>query len=196
MAEIEKNNPINEEVDVEEETVVTFPEEGEEEEQAQPEDFFSNIADTVDERALKQLASDLITEYQNDKESRKEWEQTYTSGLDLLGFKYKERQQPFRGASGVTHPLLAEAVTQFQAQAYKELLPSDGPVKTQIVGLNNQQVEEQSTRVKDYMNYLIMDKMEEYTPEFIYLLQDLHLKKFIMMPCLKEQYLNLFLQKI
>ena len=166
MAEIEKNNPINEEVDVEEEAVVTFPEEGEEEEQAQPEDFFSNIADTVDERALKQLASDLITEYQNDKESRKEWEQTYTSGLDLLGFKYKERQQPFRGASGVTHPLLAEAVTQFQAQAYKELLPSDGPVKTQIVGLNNQQVEEQSTRVKDYMNYLIMDKMEEYTPEF------------------------------
>ena len=166
MAEIEKNNPINEEVDVEEEAVVTFPEEGEEEEQSQPEDFFSNIADTVDERALKQLASDLITEYQNDKESRKEWEQTYTSGLDLLGFKYKERQQPFRGASGVTHPLLAEAVTQFQAQAYKELLPSDGPVKTQIVGLNNQQVEEQSTRVKDYMNYLIMDKMEEYTPEF------------------------------
>jgi len=166
MAEIEKNNPINEEVDVEEEAVVTFPEEGEEEEQSQPEDFFSNIADTVDERALKQLASDLITEYQNDKESRKEWEHTYTSGLDLLGFKYKERQQPFRGASGVTHPLLAEAVTQFQAQAYKELLPSDGPVKTQVVGLNNQQVEEQSTRVKDYMNYLIMDKMEEYTPEF------------------------------
>ena len=166
MAEIEKNNPINEEVDVEEEAVITFPEEGEEEEQSQPEDFLSNIADTIDDRALKQLASDLITEYQNDKESRKEWEQTYTSGLDLLGFKYKERQQPFRGASGVTHPLLAEAVTQFQAQAYKELLPSDGPVKTQVVGLNNQQVEEQSTRVKDYMNYLIMDKMEEYTPEF------------------------------
>jgi len=166
MAEIDKNNPINEEVDVEEEAVVTFPEEGEEQEQPQPQDFFSNVADTVDERALKQLASDLITEYQNDKESRKEWEETYTKGLDLLGFKYKERNQPFRGASGVTHPLLAEAVTQFQAQAYKELLPSDGPVKTQIVGLNNQQVEEQSNRVKDYMNYLIMEKMEEYTPEF------------------------------
>jgi len=166
MAEIDKNNPINEEVDVEEEAVVTFPEEGEKQEQSQPQDFFSNVADTVDERALKQLASDLITEYQNDKESRKEWEETYTKGLDLLGFKYKERNQPFRGASGVTHPLLAEAVTQFQAQAYKELLPSDGPVKTQIVGLNNQQVEEQSNRVKDYMNYLIMEKMEEYTPEF------------------------------
>ena len=166
MAEIDKNNPINEEVDVEEEAVVTFPEEGEEQEQPQPQDFFSNVADTIDERALKQLASDLITEYQNDKESRKEWEETYTKGLDLLGFKYTERNQPFRGASGVTHPLLAEAVTQFQAQAYKELLPSDGPVKTQIVGLNNQQVEEQSARVKDYMNYLIMDKMEEYTPEF------------------------------
>ena len=166
MAEIDKNNPINEEVDVEEEAVVTFPEEGEEQEQPQPQDFFSNITDTIDDRALKQLASDLITEYQNDKESRKEWEETYTKGLDLLGFRYTERNQPFRGASGVTHPLLAEAVTQFQAQAYKELLPSDGPVKTQIVGLNNQQVEEQSTRVKDYMNYLIMDKMEEYTPEF------------------------------
>jgi hypothetical protein len=166
MAEIDKNNPINEEVDVEEEAVVTFPEEGEEQEQPQPQDFFSNITDTIDDRALKQLASDLITEYQNDKESRKEWEETYTKGLDLLGFKYTERNQPFRGASGVTHPLLAEAVTQFQAQAYKELLPSDGPVKTQIVGLNNQQVEEQSNRVKDYMNYLIMDKMEEYTPEF------------------------------
>ena len=166
MAEIDKNNPINEEVDVEEEAVVTFSEEGEEQEQPQPQDFFSNITDTIDDRALKQLASDLITEYQNDKESRKEWEETYTKGLDLLGFKYTERNQPFRGASGVTHPLLAEAVTQFQAQAYKELLPSDGPVKTQIVGLNNQQVEEQSTRVKDYMNYLIMDKMEEYTPEF------------------------------
>ena len=166
MAEIDKNNPINEEVDVEEEAVVTFPEEGEEQEQPQPQDFFSNVADTIDERALKQLASDLITEYQNDKESRKEWEETYTKGLDLLGFKYTERNQPFRGASGVTHPLLAEAVTQFQAQAYKELLPRDGPVKTQIVGLNNQQVEEQSARVKDYMNYLIMDKMEEYTPEF------------------------------
>ena len=166
MAEIDKNNPINEEVDVEEEAVVTFPEEGEEQEQPQPQDFFSNVADTIDERALKQLASDLITEYKNDKESRKEWEETYTKGLDLLGFKYTERNQPFRGASGVTHPLLAEAVTQFQAQAYKELLPSDGPVKTQIVGLNNQQVEEQSARVKDYMNYLIMDKMEEYTPEF------------------------------
>jgi hypothetical protein len=165
MAEIDKNNPINEEVDVEEEAVVSFPEEGEEE-QSQPEDFFANIAETIDDRALKQLASDLINEYQSDRDSRKDWEQTYTNGLDLLGFRYKERNQPFKGAAGVTHPLLAEAVTQFQAQAYKELLPSDGPVKTQIVGLKNQQVEQQAQRVKDYMNYLIMDKMEEYTPEF------------------------------
>ena len=165
MAEIDKNNPINEEVDVEEEAVVSFPEEGEEE-QSQPEDFFANIAETIDDRALKQLASDLINEYQSDRDSRKDWEQTYTNGLDLLGFRYKERNQPFKGAAGVTHPLLAEAVTQFQAQAYKELLPSDGPVKTQIVGLKNQQVEQQAQRVKNYMNYLIMDKMDEYTPEF------------------------------
>jgi hypothetical protein len=129
-------------------------------------DFFANIAEDVDERALQQLASDLISEYQNDKESRKDWEQTYTQGLDLLGFKYRMEQRPFKGASGVTHPLLAEAVTQFQAQAYKELLPSDGPVRTQVVGLKNQAVEQQAERVKDYLNYLIMEKMEEYTPEF------------------------------
>jgi hypothetical protein len=164
---IEKDNPLNEEeVDVEQEAVVTFPGEESEEATEDNQDFFANIAEDVDERALQQLASDLISEYQNDKESRKDWEQTYTQGLDLLGFKYRMEQRPFKGASGVTHPLLAEAVTQFQAQAYKELLPSDGPVRTQVVGLKNQDVEQQAERVKDYLNYLIMEKMEEYTPEF------------------------------
>jgi hypothetical protein len=164
---IEKDNPLNEEeVDVEQEAVVSFPEEETGEQTEDNQDFFANIAEDVDERALQQLASDLISEYQNDKESRKDWEQTYTQGLDLLGFKYRMEQRPFKGASGVTHPLLAEAVTQFQAQAYKELLPSDGPVRTQVVGLKNQAVEQQAERVKDYLNYLIMEKMEEYTPEF------------------------------
>jgi chaperonin GroES len=169
---IETDNPINEEIDIEEEAVVSLPEDGEEEvaEETEAEDFFENIAETIDDKALKQLASDLISEYDSDKESRKDWEDTYRNGLDLLGFKYKSTTQPFKGASNVTHPLLAEAVTQFQSQAYKELLPSDGPVKTKIVGLQNEEVEAQAERVKDFMNYQIMEKMEEYTPDFDQLL--------------------------
>jgi hypothetical protein len=169
---IETDNPIDEEIDIEEEAVVSLPEDGEEEvtEETEAEDFFSNVAETIDDKALKQLASDLISEYDSDKESRKDWEDTYRNGLDLLGFKYKSTTQPFKGASNVTHPLLSEAVTQFQSQAYKELLPSDGPVKTKIVGLQNEEVEAQSQRVKDFMNYQIMEKMEEYTPEFDQLL--------------------------
>ena len=168
---IETDNPINEEVDVEQEAVVELPpEDGEEITEEAEQDFYANIAETIDDKALSQLASDLISEYQSDKESRKEWEDTYRNGLDLLGFKYKSTTQPFKGASNVTHPLLAEAVTQFQAQAYKELLPSDGPVKTKIVGLQNEAVEAQAERVKDFMNFQIMEKMEEYTPEFDQLL--------------------------
>ena len=169
---IETDNPIDEEIDIEEEAVVSLPEDGEEEvaEETEAEDFFANVAETIDDKALKQLASDLISEYDSDKESRKDWEDTYRNGLDLLGFKYKSTTQPFKGASNVTHPLLSEAVTQFQSQAYKELLPSDGPVKTKIVGLQNEEVEAQSQRVKDFMNYQIMEKMEEYTPEFDQLL--------------------------
>ena len=168
---IETDNPIDEEIDIEEEAVVSLPEDGEEvAEETEAEDFFANVAETIDDKALKQLASDLISEYDSDKESRKDWEDTYRNGLDLLGFKYKSTTQPFKGASNVTHPLLSEAVTQFQSQAYKELLPSDGPVKTKIVGLQNEEVEAQSQRVKDFMNYQIMEKMEEYTPEFDQLL--------------------------
>jgi hypothetical protein len=169
---IESDNPINEAVDVEEEAVVTLPpEEGEEEVTEESEqDFYANIAEDIDDKALSQLASDLISEYDSDRESRKDWEDTYRNGLDLLGFKYKSTTQPFKGASNVTHPLLSEAVTQFQAQAYKELLPSDGPVKTKIVGLQNEQTEAQAARVQDFMNFQIMEKMEEYTPEFDQLL--------------------------
>ena len=168
---IETDNLINEEVDVEQEAVVELPpEDGEEITEEAEQDFYANIAETIDDKALSQLASDLISEYQSDKESRKEWEDTYTNGLDLLGFKYKSTTQPFKGASNVTHPLLSEAVTQFQAQAYKELLPSDGPVKTKIVGVQNETVEAQAERVKDFMNFQIMEKMEEYTPEFDQLL--------------------------
>jgi hypothetical protein len=96
----------------------------------------------------------MVQNFMDYKASRKDWEQSYTSGLDLLGFKYENRTEPFQGASGATHPVLAEAVTQFQAQAYKELLPADGPVRTQIIGAVSPPVEQQSTRVKDFMNYL------------------------------------------
>ena len=132
--------------------------------------FYKNVATDLDEQVLSRIANELVTDYKKDKESRGDWEKGYTSGLDLLGFKYNDEGQPFKGASGVTHPLLSEAVTQFQAQAYKELLPSDGPVRTQVVGEVNFQREEQAQRVKEFMNYMLMDQMEEYTPDFDQLL--------------------------
>ena len=130
------------------------------------ENHFDNLADILPDDILDPIGSEMVSNYLDYKSSRKDWEQSYTQGLDLLGFKYENRTEPFQGASGATHPVLAEAVTQFQAQAYKELLPSDGPVRTQIIGVKNQQTESQSQRVKDYMNYLIMDQMKEYEEEF------------------------------
>ena len=128
--------------------------------------FFSNLAEEMDETVLSRLASELVSDYKKDKQSRSDWEQAYIKGLDLLGFKYSDESRPFAGASSVTHPLLAEAVTQFQAQAYKELLPANGPVKTQVVGAATPERNEQAQRVKEFMNYMITDKMEEYTPDF------------------------------
>ena len=130
------------------------------------ENHFDNLADILPEDILEPIGGDMVQNYMDYKASRKDWEQSYTQGLDLLGFKYENRTEPFQGASGATHPVLAEAVTQFQAQAYKELLPSDGPVRTQIIGVKNPQTELQAQRVKDYMNYLIMDQMKEYEEEF------------------------------
>ena len=127
---------------------------------------FDNLADILPEDVLDPIGSELKNNYMDYKMSRKDWEQSYTNGLDLLGFKYDNRNEPFQGASGATHPVLAEAVTQFQALAYKELMPADGPVRTQIIGLSNPGKEAQSQRVKDFMNYQIMDQMKEYEPEF------------------------------
>ncbi len=127
---------------------------------------FDNLADLLPKDVLDPLGSVLKENYMDYKMSRKDWEQSYTEGLDLLGFKYENRTEPFQGASGATHPVLAEAVTQFQAMAYKELLPSDGPVRTQILGNSDPLKEQQSQRVRDFMNYQIMDVMEEYEPEF------------------------------
>ena len=130
------------------------------------ENHFDNLAEIIDEQELGTLASDLYDKYTEYKESRADWVETYRNGLNLLGFKYEPRTQPFRGAAAVTHPVLAEAVTQFQAQAYKELLPADGPVRAQILGAITPEKQDQANRVKDFMNYQIMDQMKEYEPEF------------------------------
>jgi len=129
-------------------------------------DFYKNLAEELDARVLGSISTMLTSEYEANKSSRKDWEEAYANGLELLGFNYEERTQPFRGATGVTHPLLAEAATQFQAQAFNELLPPMGPVRTTIMGSPTREKEEQAKRVREFMNYYMMNVMEEYTPEF------------------------------
>jgi len=128
-------------------------------------DFYMNLAEEIPDRELGRISSDLLGEYDANKASRQEWEDTYSNGLELLGFTHSERTQPFRGASGVTHPLLAEAATQFQAQAFNELLPAGGPVKTQVMGKDTVPKMAQAQRVKQFMNYYITNVMEDYTPD-------------------------------
>jgi len=175
MAEVDKNNQTEEplleekEVDVEIETPAEDDEITETTEET-TDNFYKNLAEDMDETVLSRMANSLVQDYKRDKVSRQDWEQTYTQGLDLLGFKYTDQTRPFQGASGVTHPLLAESVTQFQAQAYKELLPPEGPVRTQVVGAATKETIEQAQRVQDFMNYMLVDRMQEYTPEFDQLL--------------------------
>jgi len=160
-------------------------------EETASDDFNANLAEDMDERTLKRLGMELITEYKKDKESRKEWEEGYTKGLDLLGVKYNEQTRPFKGASGVTHPLLSESATTFQASAYKELLPSDGPVRTQVLGIRTPNTEQQADRVKEYMNYLLMEKMEDYTTDMDQMLYYLPLSGSTF----KKVYYDEFLQR-
>mgnify|MGYP003148437123 CR=1 FL=1 len=122
----------------------------------------SNLAESLDDRTLEGIASELVDAFEDDLDSRDEWEQALSKGLGLLGISYEERDEPFSGASGVTHPLISESVTQFQAQAYKEILPAAGPVRTQILGAQTPEAEDQAKRVEDFMNYYIMEVMEEY----------------------------------
>jgi len=128
-------------------------------------DFYANLAEEIPDRELSAIASDLLSAYDSNRASRQEWEDTYKNGLELLGFNYEERTMPFRGASGVTHPLLAEAATQFQAQAFNELLPSSGPVRTVVLGKDTREKQDQAKRVKQFMNYYITNVMEDYTPD-------------------------------
>ena len=130
------------------------------------ENHYDNLAEHLPDSVLGTLGSDLYQDFQEYNNSRKDWERAYKEGLDLLGFKYDKRTEPFSGASGATHPVLAEAVTQFQALAYKELLPAEGPVRTQVMGSPTPEKEQQSKRVKNFMNYQLMDQMKEYEPEF------------------------------
>jgi len=134
--------------------------------QAQSENHYDNLAELLPEEILMPLGSELFSNYSDYKSSRQDWEQAYIKGLDLLGFKYEQKSEPFQGASGATHPVLAEAVTQFQALAYKELLPAQGPVRTQTVGAPSPEKSSQAERVKEFMNYQLMDQMPEYETEF------------------------------
>ena len=129
------------------------------------EDFYANLAEEIPDRELSRIAGELLDEYDANKASRQEWEDAYKDGLELLGFTYEERTQPFKGASGVTHPLLAEAATQFQAQAFNELLPASGPVRTLVMGAETNEKVAQAQRVKTFMNYYVTNVMEEYTPD-------------------------------
>ncbi len=174
MAEIEK--ALIEETDSLEEQEVDIELEGEEPELKvqdfadAAESFFKNIAEDLSDDVLQRMSNQLLDDYKKDRVSRKDWETSYTNNLDLLGIKHTEMTRPFKGSASVTHPLLSEAVTSFQAQAYKELLPSSGPVKTRVLGVEDNQKMNQAQRVQDFMNYMITEEMEEYTPEFDQLL--------------------------
>ena len=136
-----------------------------EDQRGQSDDFYINLAEEMPERELGRIAGELLGEFDANKASRQDWEDAYANGLELLGFNYEERAQPFRGASGVTHPLLAEAATQFQAQAFNELLPASGPVRTAIMGAETREKQAQSQRVRQFMNYYVTSVMEDYTPD-------------------------------
>jgi len=171
--EVEVAVPGTEEVITTDETEITMDDQGGAEisfdptaEALESKGHFDNLAELMKDDSLDEIGNKLFDSYTEYKESRADWADSYREGLNLLGFKYERRTEPFRGASGVTHPVLAEAVTQFQAQAYKELLPSDGPVRAQILGDVSNEKQDQANRVKDFMNYQLMDQMKEYEPEF------------------------------
>jgi hypothetical protein len=151
----------------------------------------ANLAEYLEDSYLREIASDLLASYEDDLQSRSDWEETYTKGLDLLGVKTVERTEPFQGASSVTHPMIAESVTQFQAQAYKELLPAGGPVKASVMGLQDPEREAQASRVKDFMNYEITEVMEEYDPDMDQLLFYLPLSG----SCFKKVYWDVAMQR-
>jgi hypothetical protein len=136
------------------------------EQDAEEVDFYANLAEVIEPDVLARIGIEVSSLFEADKGSRSDWESMYAKGLDLLGFRMEERTKPFRGAAGATHPMLTEAIIQFQAQAFKELMPAGGPVRSQIMGKETVEKFQQAGRVQDFMNYQITTVMEEYTPEF------------------------------
>ena len=132
--------------------------------------FDTNLAEVVPEETLSKISDDLMMLFEADVTSREDWERQYAQGLELLGFSMEERTKPFKGACGVFHPLLSEAIVQFQAQALKELMPAGGPVRTQVLGKETREKLMQAQRVQEFMNYQITTVMQEYTPDFDQLL--------------------------
>jgi len=134
-------------------------------EEKDKEDFSDNLAEYMDEGELAELAGDLVGDFDSDVDSRRDWIQTYVDGLDLLGLKIDERSEPWDGACGVYHPILAEAVTKFQSETIMDTFPASGPVKGEIIGKETQDKKDAMTRVVDDMNFELTDNMPEYRPE-------------------------------
>ena len=163
-------------------------------------DHNQNLADVIEDDELRKIASDLVSAFESDRDSRGDWEDTYINGLDLLGLKNEDRTEPWDGACGVFHPVLTEAVIRFQAQAIQEIFPAAGPVKTSIVGTITSEKEKQASRVRDYLNYLITEKMTEYRSETEKMLFSLPLagsafRKFTTIPTWGDLARCLFRQK-
>jgi len=187
--------PVEDEVSFDSESTVMLEDGGavinyEEDEDESEDEFDANLAEDMSDSELGELTSELISAYKDDLESRSEWLESYIEGLDLLGTNTDERSEPFRGASGVYHPLLAESATQFQSQAYKELLPPSGPVQTRLIGETNKEVEAQALRVKNYMNFMVLDVMEEFDPELDQMLYYLPLSGSTFKKTYFDQTLN------
>ena len=162
--EIEIENPDSVSIETEDGgMIIDFDPEGDK--QGAYAGFYENLAEYIDDDVLQSIGSELCSAFDADKESRKEWEESYTKGLDQLGLKVEERTQPWNGACGVFHPMLSEAVIKFQSQAISEIFPAKGPVKTQIVGKITEDKTKQAERVRDYLNYLLTYEMKEYRTE-------------------------------
>jgi hypothetical protein len=155
-------------------------------------EFNANLAEDLDEKYMATLSSDLLEDFNNDLNSRKDWLETYVDGLELLGLKIEQRSEPWEGACAVYHPLLSEALVKFQAETMMETFPAAGPVKTSIIGKETEECIEASQRVQENMNYQLMDKMPEYRPEHERMLWGLGLagnafKKVYYDPTLERQ---------
>jgi hypothetical protein len=138
-------------------------------------EFDENLAEVLDEGILDKLSDDIFGLVESDVDSRKDWADTFVKGLDVLGFKYEERTEPWQGACGVYSTVLAEAAIRFQAETMSETFPSSGPVKTKILGDETKEKEAAAARVKSDMNYELTENMVEYRPEHERLLYSLGL---------------------